>query len=253
MKIQGEIGTSGTRTSLRPGGERRGHLEVLACCLVLFLIFCSRWVAASKRDTQKEDLTHYIARVQPDLLPTSPTPGSCWTDTGRLASLSSDYKAAIVGDLITIVVSQGLTSTNTGDVSTARTYSANSGITSLPGQASVADLTNLLALQSAETLAGKGQADSAHTLTTTLAGRVVAVLGGGNLVIEAERFINMNNEKQTITLRGLARRGDIGPDNTIASNAIGDLEVEIKGKGVISNGVRPPNPVVRAIMRILNF
>jgi len=225
----------------------------LACWLVWSLIFCPLWLTASKPDPQKNDLARYIARVQSELQATSPTPGSCWVDAGRMASLSTDYKASVVGDLITIVVSQGLTSTNTGDVSTGRTYSANSGITALPGRASVANVSNLLGLQSAETLAGKGQADSSHTLTTTLAGRVVAVLAGGNLVIEAERVINMNNEKQTITLRGLARRGDIGPDNSIASNAIGDLELEIKGKGVVSNGVRPPNFVVRAIMRILNF
>ena len=54
-------------------------------------------------------------------------------------------------------------------------------------------------------------------------------------------------------LRGIVRRGDIGPNNTVASNTIGDLELEIKGKGVISDGVRPPHPVLRTILRILNF
>lgn len=219
----------------------------------MFLICCPAWVAASKRDTQKEDLARYIARVQSDLLPTSPAPGSCWIDAGRMASLSSDYKAALVGDVITVVVADSLTASNAGDVSTARTYNTSSAINGVAGNPNLAALANLLGLQSSETLAGKSQADRSHSLTTTLAGRVVAVLAGGNLVIEAERVINMNNEKQTITLRGLARRGDIGPDNTIASNAIGDLELEIKGKGVVSNGVRPPNPVVRAIMRIVNF
>ena len=102
-------------------------------------------------------------------------------------------------------------------------------------------------------LSGKSQASSATSLTTTLAGRVVAVLPGGNLVVEAERIINMNHEKQTIVLRGIVRRGDIGPNNTVASNTIGDLELEIKGKGVISDGVRPPHPVLRAILRVLNF
>lgn len=170
-----------------------------------------------------------------------------------MASLSSDYKAALVGDVITVVVADSLTASNAGDVSTARTYNTSSAINGVAGNPNLAALANLLGLQSSETLAGKSQADRSHSLTTTLAGRVVAVLAGGNLVIEAERVINMNNEKQTITLRGLARRGDIGPDNTIASNAIGDLELEIKGKGVVSNGVRPPNPVVRAIMRIVNF
>jgi len=210
-------------------------------------------LTASKRDAQDRDLAKYIARVQGATPSSCATPGSIWRDGGRLASLSTDYKAAVVGDVITIVVAQGLTSTNAGDVSTARTYSASSGINSLPGKINVSGAANLLGLQSAETLAGQGKADSSHTLTTTLAGRVVAVLGSGNLVVEAERVINMNNEKQTIVLRGLVRRGDIGPNNTVASNSIGDLELEIKGKGVISQGVRPPHPVLRAIMRILNF
>jgi flagellar L-ring protein precursor FlgH len=159
----------------------------------------------------------------------------------------------VVGDLITITVVQGLTSSNAGAVSTARTFNANSGITSLPGNFKPTAIANLLALNSAETLSGKGQASSTASVTTTLAGRVVALLPSGNLVIEAERTINMNNEKQNIKLRGVVRRGDIGPNNTVASNTIGDLELEIKGKGVISDGVRPPHPVLRAILRILNF
>jgi flagellar L-ring protein precursor FlgH len=86
-----------------------------------------------------------------------------------------------------------------------------------------------------------------------LAGRVVAVLPSGNLVVQAERLINMNNEKQTIVLRGVVRRGDIGPNNTVASNTIGDLELEIKGKGVVSDGVRPPHTLLRLLLRVFNF
>jgi len=209
---------------------------------------------ASRKDRkEKENLAQYIARVDSQGAVPSTTLGSVWLDAGRMASLSSDYKASAVGDLITIVVAHSLTSTNTGDVSTARTYSASSGINTLPGKLKTGGIASLLGLQSAETLAGKAQGDTTSSLNTTLAGRVVAVLSGGNLVIEASRVINMNNEKQTVTVRGLVRRGDIGPSNMVASNAIGDLELEIKGKGVISNGVRPPNRVLRAIMRILNF
>ncbi len=221
--------------------------------LALLLVGMPQDLTASKRNGQDHDLAHYIARVQTEAQAPSATPGSCWADAGRLAALATDYKAALVGDLITIVVAHNLTSSNAGDVSTARTYSASSGVDSLPGKIKVGGAANLLGLHSAETLAGKGQADTSSSLTTTLAGRVVAVLGSGNLVVEAERVINMNSEKQTIVVRGLVRRGDIGPNNTVASNAIGDLELEIKGKGVISNGVRPPHPLLRAIMRILNF
>jgi flagellar L-ring protein FlgH len=225
-------------------------VKTVLCCL---LLLTAGWLNAKKRDSQDDSLAKYLARVQM-AQPTAPalSLGSIWVDSGRMASLSADYKAMTTGDLITVVVVQGVTSSNAGAVGTARTFSASSGIDSVP-VIGVGAAQSVFGLHSAETLSGKGQASSATTLTTTLAGRVVAVLPGGNLVIEAERIINMNHEKQTIVLRGIVRRGDIGPNNTVASNTIGDLELEIKGKGVISDGVRPPHPVLRAILRILNF
>lgn len=36
-------------------------------------------------------------------------------------------------------------------------------------------------------------------------------------------------------------------------NSVGNLEVEVKGKGVISEGIRPPNPVVKWILRVVGF
>jgi len=146
-----------------------------------------------------------------------------------------------------------LTSSNANSVNTARTLTTSSGISSLPGKVNVGGVSNLVGLNSSEALAGKGAASTATSVTTNLAGRVVAVLAGGNLVVEAKRIINMNNEKQTIVLRGVVRRGDIGPNNTVASDSIGDLELEIKGKGVISDSVRQPNRIIRTIMHLLDF
>ncbi len=218
------------------------------------LIVGASCLHASKRDTQAENLAKYLAREQQTQAPVAQLSlGSIWVDTGKMASLSADYKAMSVGDVIMITVVQGLTSSNAGAVSTARTLSTSSGITSLPGKINVGGVTNLLGLNSSETLSGKSQASSATSVTTNLSGRVVAVLSSGNLVIEAERVINMSNEKQTIVLRGVVRRGDIGPNNSIASDNIGDLELEIKGKGVISDGVRPPNRIVRTILHLLDF
>jgi len=163
-----------------------------------------------------------------------------------------DYKAMAVGDLIEIAVAQDLTSSNAGAVGTTRTLTTSSGVDSVPF-VGVGAAQTLLGLHSSEALAGKSAASSTASVTTTLAGRVVAVLASGNLVIEAERVINMNHEKQTILLRGVVRRGDIGPNNTVASNAVGDLELEIKGKGVVSDGVRPPHRILRTLFRIFDF
>jgi flagellar L-ring protein FlgH len=226
--------------------------QVRGLLVGLILVATAGRLQASKTNS-KDSLAQYIAHAQTESAAPAPTLGSCWVDAGRMASLSADYKAMVPGDLITVVVVQGLTSANAGAVATDRSFSASSGVDSLPGKIKVGGAASLLGLHSAEALSGKGQASSSSSLTTTLAGRVVAVLASGNLVIAAERVINMNNEKQTILLRGIVRRGDIGPNNTVASNTIGNLELEIKGKGVISDGVRPPHPILRAILRILNF
>ena len=222
--------------------------------LCFLLVLAAASLHASKRDTKGDTLAKYLARIQ-TAQPAAPalSVGSIWVDAGKMASLSADYKAMVVGDTIEIVVVQGLTSSNANSVSTARTLNTGSGISSLPGKINVGGVTNLLGLNSTEALSGKGAASTATSVTTTLSGRVVAVLSSGNLVVEAERTINMNNEKQTIFLRGVVRRGDIGPNNTVASDSVGDLELEIKGKGVISDGVRQPNRVIRAIMHLLDF
>lgn len=203
---------------------------------------------------QSESLDQYLARMQQGIpLAEAKSPGSLWTDSGRLASISTDYKALHAGDLVTILVVQDITANNTGTVSSARNFSASSGISALPGHLKTSGITSLFSPTSAQSLAGKGQAATTSSMRTSLAGRVVAVLPTGALVIEAERQLTMNNEHQVVLVRGMVRAGDIGANNTIASNAIANLELELKGKGVISEGNRPPNAIVRAILRIVGF
>jgi flagellar basal body L-ring protein FlgH len=98
-------------------------VKTVLCFLLLLTL---GWVYASKRDAKKDTLANYLARVQMGQ-PAAPTLslGSIWVDSGRMASLSADYKAMAVGDLIEIVVVQGVTASNANAVSTARTFSAN--------------------------------------------------------------------------------------------------------------------------------
>jgi flagellar L-ring protein precursor FlgH len=206
--------------------------------------------SAAKRDA----LADYVQRVSAKASDPAPTtPGSLWNDAGRLANMVADYKASRVGDLVTISVAQNLSANSTGDVSTNRSFSANSGITALPGQLKTTGVANLFSPNSTQVLSGKAQATSQTSLSTTLTGRVAAVLPSGTLVVEAERQITMNNQHETVVLRGLVRPGDLDAANTVASNNVGNLEVEVKGKGIVSEGTRPPNPIVKWILRVVGF
>jgi len=210
--------------------------------------------ADKPKTIQRETQAAYIERMRqqsPDL--SHATAGSLWTDNGRFANLSADYKAMHVGDLITIVVAQGTTANNTDAVSTARTLSASSGITALAGKLKTTGIESLFSPNSSATLSGKSQGTTTSALNDTLAGRVVAVLPSGVMVVEAERQLTMNNERQTILVRGLVRPGDITPAGTVLSNQVGNLELELKGKGVLSDGVRPPNALIRGLLWLVGF
>ena len=237
---------------------------IRAIVLATLLVLTGNATFASAREREKEkktsgaiqneSLNDYLQRMdQPASSPMISSAGSLWRDTGRLADVSADYKARHIGDLVTVVVVQDISATNAGSVSAARNFSASSGISALPAQLKTTSISSLFSPTSASSLTGKGQAATTSSLRTSLAGRVVALLPTGTMVIEAERQLTMNNEHQMVLLRGMVRPGDIGPGDTVASNAIANLELELKGKGVISEGNRPPNIIVRTILRIVGF
>ena len=207
-----------------------------------------------KNSAPRNGLAEYIQRVSASAPENaSTTRGSLWKDSGRLANMVADYKASRIGDLVTISVAQNLSASSTGDVSTNRSFSASSGITALPGQLKTTGVANLFSPKSSQVLSGKAQATSQTSLSTMLTGRVAAVLPSGTLVVEAERQITMNNQHETVILRGLVRPGDLDAANTVASNHVGDLEVEVRGKGIVSEGTRPPNPILKWILRMVGF
>lgn len=221
-------------------------------CLMVVLVSSLAWAGPKK--IQRETLDDYVSRNNPQTLDLHPTTtGSLWDDSGRLAFLSTDYKAARVGDLVTILVVQDVKASNTGNVASDRSLKASSSIDALAAHGSIGGVKNIFSPTSSQTLSGKAQATSDSSLRTSLAGRIAAVLANGVMVVEAEREVTMNNERQTILVRGMVRPGDVSPDNTIVSNAIGNLELELKGKGVVSDGTRPPNLLMRWVLRLVGF
>jgi flagellar L-ring protein precursor FlgH len=208
----------------------------------------------TKPKTPEEFRTDYIKRLQEGSFPVAEerTVGSLWTPSTPIGDFSSDYKALHLNDTITILVSVQTTAAQSGSVDSERTFSTNSAITGIMGRTPKA--TNpLLAANSASVHKGQGSTASNTTFQTSLTGQVIAVLPNGNLVVEAGRQIFMNNQHENIVVRGMIRPGDIGPSNTVASGALSNLEIEMKGKGIISDGVRPPNPITKAIMWLFNF
>jgi len=243
--------------------RRRG---VLATILVLTLVSAVWAVPFGKKaangnqsprvkTTPPEDaLRNYVQRVRAQQAAEVRTPGSIWTDQGRLVRLSTDAKAVRLHDVVSIVVSESLAASTDGQVKNSRASNANSGISALFGSLSATNkLQNLIGQTSSSGLTAQGQSVTNSSLATTFGGEVVDVLPNGMLVVQATRQLTFSQQTQLIRLRGLVRPEDVSAQNQVLSTAMTDLELEVTGKGIVTDSTYRQNPVWRMLQKFLVF
>lgn len=202
----------------------------------------------------EEALKAYVARVRAERDAETHTPGSLWSNQGRLVRLSTDSKAARLHDVISIVVSESVAASTDGQIKNSRSSSANSGLSAIFGSLrTTSKLQNLLGQTASSALTAQGQSATNSSLSTIFGGEVVDVLPNGMLVIQATRQLTFSQQTQIIKLRGLVRPEDVSAQNQVMSTAMTDLELEVTGKGIINDYTYRQNPVWRFIQKLLVF
>jgi flagellar L-ring protein precursor FlgH len=86
---------------------------------------------------------------------------------------------------------------------------------------------------------GAGETTRTGTLVGTITAKVVEVMPNGNLLLESRKDIVINNERQTLILRGMIRPDDVALDNTIVSSKVADAEVYFVGNGIVQEKQSP--------------
>ena len=207
-----------------------------------------------KPNVAAASLSSYLERVRAENSNVQPTPGSIWTDNGRLTRINTDVRAMRPHDLISVVVSESLAASTDGTVKNSRASNASSSISGLIGTLRAGNaLQNLINQTSSSGLNAQGTSATNSSLSTTFGGQVIEVLSNGMLVIEAARQVEFSQQTQTIILRGLVRPEDISQQNQVLSTAISSLELEVRGKGIINDYTHRQNALVRLLQKVLIF
>jgi flagellar L-ring protein precursor FlgH len=181
-------------------------------------------------------------------------PGAIWSPNSIFANLGMDLKASHVDDLVTIVVLEKASAVATGDVKTQRTSSVQSAITAAGGVTkATGPWANLAKANTNTQLQGTGTTSRGTTLTATVSARVVNVLPNGYLVVEGVKRVQVNSENQVITIRGVVRPYDLDPSNSVPSDRLAQMEVQVNGKGVIGDSIHRPFFLYRLLLGLLPF
>jgi len=166
--------------------------------------------------------------------------GSLWTERAGYSDVYRDVKAKSVSDIVTIEVLESTSAISEASTDTARSADFQAKFTNFAGlEKKVSELPNLFGIESGGKFSGEGSTTRRSVLSTTLTARVVEVFPNRNLLLEGTREMLVNGERQVVTLRGIVRPEDISADNVVLSSRIAEMQLEVAGKGVVSQAQTP--------------
>lgn len=82
---------------------------------------------------------------------------------------------------------------------------------------------------------GEGQEVQNNKLAGDISVTVSKVLPNGNMVIQGEKWVRINQGSEFIKLSGIVRPQDIRPDNSITSDRVADARMSYGGVGQLNN------------------
>jgi flagellar L-ring protein FlgH len=187
----------------------------------------------------------YYASKEPEVVPQD---GSLWHDS---SSYYEDRKAKRVNDLLTILITENSSATNTASTTDSRDSTAKYAVNDLFGAktdfglqtwplikklyAPGASFTPSASGNSTSAFTGKGDTSRQGTLTAVITAKVIEVFPNSNMVVESRKEVVVNNEKQIVVLRGIVRPDDITTNNTILSQNVADAQIYLVGDGVLAD------------------
>ena len=160
-----------------------------------------------------------------------------WAQEGtpRRVSWTSDRREYVVGDIVTVMVSEATLASATKDQSGSDQTSRKNGVSAVPPKVGTTTLPSIDATFGTNKSASSKQTGSA-TRNMRFQGditvRVVAV-EHGMLRIKGEKFVNVDNNKQKLNFEGWVRPQDVNMDNVVASERVADAQMTYELSGDI--------------------
>lgn len=223
------FGHAGVRAVASRSFRRAGAAPAVAAVLTLALL----GGCVASPPSRSEPVYKPAYPAMPPREPVSP--GSIY-QTHSTLSLYKDSRATDVGDVVTIIFEE-------------RTQSSKSAGTSISKESENEILNptlfgNLLRghteplgneIESASDFEGQAESDQRNSLSGTLTAVVAEVLPNGLLLVQGEKWLNLNRGEEYLRVSGLLRPEDIDGNNTVSSLRLADARIAYSGTGALAN------------------
>ena len=184
--------------------------------------------------------------TDPDYAPTYPTtpdPKELRRASGAIYSnetalpLFETSRARFVGDVLTVFLMEATDAQQNATTVQKKNDNAKIVNTSFLGQpiSLGSGYTADFNLNNQRAFNGESATVQKNKLTGNISVTVSRVLANGNLVIQGEKWVRINQAREFVRLSGIVRPRDIKPDNSIGSDRVANAKISYGGVGQVNN------------------
>ncbi|WP_312681921.1 flagellar basal body L-ring protein FlgH [Stenotrophomonas chelatiphaga] len=177
-----------------------------------------------------------LAPVQPVMPPQAQATAGAIYAAGPSLQLYSDRRARDVGDLLTITLlenTQAQMSANTATSKESELAIGTPTIFGAPVTLGGKDILSATANGSRD-FTGRGNSAQSNRLQGNVTVTVMQRLPNGNLVVQGQKNLRLNQGDELVQVQGIVRAADIAPDNTIPSSRVADARIVYGGRGAVA-------------------
>lgn len=155
------------------------------------------------------------------------------------SSLAGDRSAHAVGDVLTVVIYENATATNTAEnrASKNSTFAGQLSIGTPSTGSNVVDGAASLGLSHGAD--NQGATARAGQMVAQISVTVDSVYPNGDLHVAGAQALKINGENTNIRLRGRVRLADITPANAVLSSSLADASIDYDGQGFVTSSSEP--------------
>ncbi|HZF97735.1 MAG TPA: flagellar basal body L-ring protein FlgH [Pseudoxanthomonas sp.] len=177
-----------------------------------------------------------MAPIQVVVAPQAEATGGAIYRAGPGLNLYGDRRARDVGDLLTINLIENTAAQTTATTQVDKSSEITVAAPSIAGAPLTYGGRDLLSasVNGERGFNGNGKSAQSNRLQGSLTVTVIQRLPNGNLVVQGQKNMRLNQGDELVQIQGIVRSADIGPDNAIASSKVADARIAYGGRGAIA-------------------
>jgi flagellar L-ring protein precursor FlgH len=161
---------------------------------------------------------------------------------GRSGLFATDQRARRIGDILTVSFNETYAATKAQTASSSKTDAFGVTLpTALPNILTGGFDKDPAGLNAGTTrsFAGSGNAVQSNSFSGLLSVTVVRVFDNGNMEVQGQKELTLNNGNEYVRVRGVVRPEDISAANIVSSDRLADAQIRYTGSGHLADASQP--------------